>query len=176
MTTSRRTRAALALVGVGVLALAGCGDSTVDSSDVTETATASSEVPESSTAADDSADASESEETSTTRTSARPNGERDVTEPGATRASEVPDGRMPLSAADEEYLDALIDEGIDVAGTEDQLIATGRLQCGGEGEGADGDALVVGAIAGQLVTQGRTDDDEETVTRSIAEAAESAYC
>lgn len=160
--------AAMALIGAGALALAACGGSTVESSEVTDTTT---------TTAESSASETSTSESSTTRTSERADGERDITEPGAARASDAPDGRMPLSGDDEDFLDALIADDIDVEGTEDQLIAAGHVHCDA---GADGgtpeDALVIDAVAGQLVAQERTDKDEAAVTEAIAKAAESAYC
>lgn len=160
--------AAMALIGAGALALAACGGSTVESSEVTDTTT---------TTAESSASETSSSKSSTTRTSERADGERDITEPGAARASDAPDGRMPLSGDDEDFLDALIADDIDVEGTEDQLIAAGHVHCDA---GADGgtpeDALVIDAVAGQLVAQERTDKDEAAVTEAIAKAAESAYC
>ena len=87
---------------------------------------------------------------------------------------------MPLSGDDEDYLDALIAAGIDVEGTEDQLIAAGHVHCGAgaadSGEGAESDEAVVNAVAGQVVAQERTEKDEAAVAQSIAKAAESAYC
>ncbi|SQB96098.1 DUF732 domain-containing protein [Corynebacterium xerosis] len=160
--------ATMALIGAGALALAACGGSTVESSEVTDTTT---------TTAESSASETSTSESSTTRTSERADGERDITEPGAARASDAPDGRMPLSGDDEDFLDALIADDIDVEGTEDQLIAAGHVHCDA---GADGgtpeDALVIDAVAGQLVAQERTDKDEAAVTEAIAKAAESAYC
>lgn len=152
---------AAATACAGALALAACGGgSTVDSSEVTgTTATGTSETSSPTSAS-----------STPVRTSPRPDGEREVIEPGATRASEAPDGRQPLSADDEKFLDALIADGIDVAGTEDQLIAAGRIHCTGQ------DSEVIDAVAGQLVAQERTDAREDDVTKSIAKAAETAYC
>ncbi|MFD5868476.1 hypothetical protein ACFWGD_07680 [Corynebacterium sp. NPDC060344] len=174
--TGRARAAVLALLGAGTLALAACGDATVESSDVTETATASEET---GTSESESAETSTSTSSTseTTRTSARNSEERDITEPGAARASSAPDGRMPLSGDDEDFLDDLIADGIDVEGVEDQLIAAGHVQCGaGANDGREGDAAVVDAVAGQIVAQERTDGDEAAVSQSIAKAAESAYC
>ena len=170
-----RARAAvLALIGAGSLVLAACGDSTVESADVTETTTATDE------AASSTSETSSTRTSETSRTSARNFEERDITEPGAARASSAPDGRMPLSGDDEDYLDALIAAGIDVEGTEDQLIAAGHVHCGAGAadsrEGAESDEAVVNAVAGQVVAQERTEKDEAAVAQSIAKAAESAYC
>ena len=167
-----RARAAvLALIGAGSLVLAACGDSTVESADVTETTSATDE------AASSTSETSSTRTSETSRTSARNSEERDITEPGAARASSAPDGRMPLSGDDEDYLDALIAAGIDV---EDQLIAAGHVHCGAgaadSGEGAESDEAVVNAVAGQVVAQERTEKDEAAVAQSIAKAAESAYC
>lgn len=156
-----RARTALAaVVFAAALGLAACGDATVESSEVTETTTATTTT-------------STSTETSTStsvRTSPRQADERDIVEPGATRAESAPDGRQPLTEDDETFLDALIADGIDVDGTEDQLIAAGHIHC------SDEDDVVVEAVAGQIVAQERTDGDEADVTDAIAEAAEAAYC
>ena len=159
--TRNRVRKALAAsVFAAALGLAACGDATVESAEVTETTTATTTT-------------STSTETSTStsvRTSPRQADERDIVEPGATRAEQAPDGRQPLTADDETFLDALIADGIDVDGTEDQLIAAGHIHC------SDEDDVVVEAVAGQIVAQERTDGDEADVTDAIAEAAEAAYC
>ncbi len=168
---SARIRATvLALLGAGTLVLAACGDSTVESSEVTKTPSAT----ETKSSATSTPKSGESE---TPRTSARESGERDITEPGASRASSAPDGRMPLSRDDEKYLDALIAAGIDVEGAEDQLIAAGHVHCrAGSDKKSEADAAVVDAVAGQVIAQERTKKDADAVAGSIAKAAESAYC
>src|SRR5699024_4252859 len=109
-----RARTALAAaVFAAALGLAACGDATVESSEVTETTTATTTTSTS----------TETSTSSSVRASPREADERDIVEPGATRAEEAPDGRQPLTADDETFLDALIADGIDVQGTEDQLIA-----------------------------------------------------
>lgn len=156
----RRARTALAAVVVAAtLGVAACGEATVESSDVTET-----------TRTTGATSTSRETTSSSARTSPRQADERDIVEPGATRAESAPDGRQPLTADDEKFLDALIADGIDVQGTEDQLIAAGHIHCGGE------DDVVVEAVAGQIVAQGRAEGSESDVTGAIAEAAEAAYC
>lgn len=164
---------ALAVVAAAGLSLAACGGSTVESADVTDTDTAAPE----SASADASSSEASSSATSEKTTSREPSRERDINDPAATRASGAPDGRMPLTGDDEKFLDALIADGIDVEGTEDQLIAAGHVQCTADADdGPAGDSAVVGAVAGQLVAQGRTDKDEAGVAEAIAKAARQAYC
>ncbi|MDO5731170.1 DUF732 domain-containing protein [Corynebacterium sphenisci] len=157
-----------AAAAAAALALAGCGDATVDSADVTSTT-----APPSTRAGGDGAREDAARRTASS-TPAAPEGraERRITDPAATRAEDAPDRRMPLTPADEDFLAALDEAGIDVTGTEDQLIAAGHAHCGA----ADADAAIVSAAAGQLVTQGRVEGEAEDVARKIAAAADEAYC
>lgn len=178
LTTGRRrsprgARAAtVAVLAASALALASCGGSTVESADVTDTTTSGGGQSSSGASSTPGEEASES---SSAQTSRRQSAERDITEPGASRASAAPDGRMPLTADDEKFLDALSDARIKVDGTEDQLIAAGHVHC--DAKGGDGaDTVLVDAVAGQLIEQGRTEADAAAVAKSIANAAETAYC
>lgn len=164
----RATRLAAA-AAAAALALAGCGDATVDSADVTST-TASPSI----TTTGDAGGRGDGARRTASSTPAAPEGraERRITDPAATRAEDAPDRRMPLTPADEDFLAALDEAGIDVTGTEDQLIAAGHAHCGD----ADADAAIVAAVAGQLVAQGRVDGEAGDVAGEIADAADEAYC
>ncbi|MEJ5920302.1 MULTISPECIES: DUF732 domain-containing protein [unclassified Corynebacterium] len=146
------------------LLLAACGDATVESSDVTTSATA--EKP---------ATASEKATEQSTAKTTKPKDANDITDDAAERVDEEPAGTMPLSKDDEGYLDALIDQGIDVAGAEDQLIAAGRAQCD-EMVTDEEVGVLADAVAGQMIAQGRTDAKAENVAKAIADAAKKAYC
>ena len=87
---------------------------------------------------------------------------------------EVPAQEAPRPPQDVEYLGALTDQDIDVAGVEDQLIGTATTICNPEGTGID--QATVPAVAGQLVEQGRTDRSAEELTQLIVDNARQAYC
>lgn len=155
-----KRRALIALVSVPlVLGVAACGNSTVDSSEVT-----------SSTKARASEKVSAS---STTTTTTKANAD-DIVDPVATRAEEAPSGQMPLTDADEKFLDALIAAKIDVKGVEDQLIGAGHAHCV-QNEEQDKNVMV-NAMAGQLIAQERAKGKAPDVASAIAKAAEEAYC
>lgn len=75
-----------------------------------------------------------------------------------------------VTKADEPYLDALRNAGINVEGVEDQLISAGHAACRPE------DKVTVPAVAGQLLEQHRTDIAHELVSALIVENAQRAYC
>ncbi|WP_075693390.1 DUF732 domain-containing protein [Corynebacterium sphenisci] len=158
-----------AAAAAAALALAGCGDATVDSADVTSTTASPS-----TTTTGEAGGREDGARRTASSTPVAPEGraERRITDPAATRAADAPDHRMPLTPADEDFLAALDEAGIDVTGTEDQLIAAGHAHCGG----ADADAAIVAAVAGQLVAQGRVDGEAGDVAGEIAAAADEAYC
>lgn len=157
-----------AAAAAAALALAGCGDATVDSADVTSTTASPGAT------AGEAGGRGDAARRTASSTPAAPEGraERRITDPAATRAEDAPDHRMPLTPADEDFLAALDEAGIDVTGTEDQLIAAGHAHCGG----ADADAAIVAAAAGQLIAQGRVDGEAADVAGEIAAAADEAYC
>lgn len=155
----RRTAAALVAVPL-LLGVAACGDATVDSSEVASSSKAR---------ASEKVSGSSTPTTSTTRAD-----ENDIVDPVATRANEAPSGQMPLSDADEKYLDELIAAKIDVKGVEDALIGAGHAHCVQKGDGEPN--VMVNAIAGQVIAQDRSKDKAPDVARAIAKAAEKAYC
>lgn len=75
-----------------------------------------------------------------------------------------------VTKADEPYLEALRNAGINVEGVEDQLISAGHAACRPE------DKVTVPAVAGQLLEQHRTDIAHELVSALIVENAQRAYC
>lgn len=99
--------------------------------------------------------------------------ERDSTSsaPADKSAREVESlpGRAPGDPKEQEFFDDL--KGIDTAGVEDQLVATAQEVCR-----SGRDAVVLDAVAGQLVEQGATDLNPDEVAERIAAAAEKAYC
>lgn len=159
MRSGRRKAGFLSLVLAPALFLAACGGSTVDSSEVTTTATSTTETT-----------TGETTETSSPETEAT--SEAQAHDDAAARADELPDNRLPLSVEDEAFLDTLEGSDIDVEGTEDQIIAAARTACGD----TDDSEILIEAVAGQLITQERTDLSESEVSEIIADAAESAYC
>ena len=163
-----RRRVAAIILATATLAFTAvaCGDSTAESEEVSSAA--------SSSAAETTTSASESTSSTSTRSSSQPAGEPDITDPGATRVSEAPDGQMPLSKDDGAYLDALIAADIDVAGVEDQLIGAGRAICAEVPE-AEKEAMAT-AMAGQLRAQERTKVATDKVADAIASSAQKAYC
>ncbi|WP_448852615.1 DUF732 domain-containing protein [Corynebacterium sp. 335C] len=166
----RGVRAGLAAAAAcAALALGACGGATVDTAEIEAAESASSEAPAESSSAEKSAPESESGRRGPDHAPNPRATERDVNDPGATRADSAPDNRMPLTKEDERFLDALEADGIAVDGTEDQLIGAGHAHCGPDG-------ALVNAVAGQLVTQGRTDKSPEDAARVIADAADAAYC
>ncbi len=162
--TGDRVRVALAAaMAVPALVLSACGGSTVDTAEIESEQSSASAAP-------GSAEASPSAAPSATRGTPAPGSQSpQVRDPGATRADEAPDNRMPLTPEDESFLDALEGAGIAVDGTEDQLIGAGHAHCGV-------DSALVDAVAGQLVAQGRTDRSPQDAAKAIADAADAAYC
>lgn len=160
MNKSFRTLATTTVVALLTFGVAACGSSTVESSEVTSSTTTKT-----------------STTSSSTKTSAPKSSEKsapEITDPQAKRVDEAPDGQMKLSEADDSYLEALEKAGIDVAGVEDQLIGTGRAACADAPE--EERQVIVLAIAGQLVAQGRSQESAEEVAKTIASSAKKAYC
>ena len=160
MNKSFRTLATTTVVALLTFGVAACGSSTVESSEVTSSTTTKT-----------------STTSSSTKTSAPKSSEKsapEITDPQAKRVDEAPDGQMKLSEADDSYLEALEKAGIDVAGVEDQLIGTGRAACADAPE--EERQVIALAIAGQLVSQGRSQESAEEVAKTIASSAKKAYC
>ena len=140
-----------------VAALAGCGGATVDSDDVTETATATSTSETTETA---------SSSTVVERSSSAGGGASDQP---AREVTEVPQQASAFTPAEEAYLAGLRENGVNIDGVEDQLTATGVTVC-------EDDLITRDAVAGQLVEQRRTDMDAAGVATLIDDTARANLC
>ena len=138
-------------------ALAGCGGATVDSDDVTETATATSTSETTETA---------SSSTVVERSSSAGGGASDQP---AREVTEVPQQASAFTPAEEAYLAGLRENGVNIDGVEDQLTATGVTVC-------EDDLITRDAGAGQLVEQRRTDMDAAGVATLIDDTARANLC
>lgn len=138
-------------------ALAGCGGATVDSDDVTETATATSTSETTETAASS---------TVVERSSSAGGGASDQP---AREVTEVPQQASAFTPAEEAYLAGLRENGVNIDGVEDQLTATGATVC-------KDDLITRDAVAGQLVEQRRTDMDAAGVATLIDDTARANLC
>lgn len=140
-----------------VAALAGCGGVTVDSDDVTETATATSTSETTETASSTAA---------VERSSSASSGAADQP---AREVTEVPQQASAFTPAEEAYLAGLRENGVNIDGVEDQLTATGATVC-------EDDLITRDAVAGQLVEQRRTDMDAAGVATLIDDTARANLC
>ena len=140
-----------------VAALAGCGGATVDSDDVTETATATSTSETTETASSTAA---------VERSSSASGGASDQP---AREVTEVPQQASAFTPAEEAYLAGLRENGVNIDGVEDQLTATGATVC-------EDDLITRDAVAGQLVEQRRTDMDAAGVATLIDDTARANLC
>lgn len=168
-----------AALGTSAALLVGCGGSTVTSDDV-ESETTVAPLERSGTETTGAADPTESEDAEETTTQERPDGQggAGVAAPpppedqGAREISEIPETDAPTSAEDQEYLAALEDAGVDVAGVEASLVGTASTVCASEGDAN----VTASAVAGQLIEQGRTELEHGEATELIEESARAAYC
>lgn len=150
-----------------VAALAGCGGATVDSEDVTETATATATETETATSEETPASSSPStEETAASAVSSLSN--RPGDQP-AREVTEVPQQASAYTPQEEAYLATLRESGVNVDGIEDQLTATGATVCANS-------LITRDAVAGQLVEQRRTDMDAAGVAALISDSARANLC
>lgn len=139
-------------------ALAGCGGATVDSDDVTETATA--------TSTSETTETASSSSTVVERSSTAGGGASDQP---AREVTEVPQQASAFTPAEEAYLAGLRENGVNIDGVEDQLTATGATVC-------EDDLITRDAVAGQLVEQRRTDMDAAGVATLIDDTARANLC
>lgn len=156
----------LSLLALGsACVLAACGSATVESKD--------------GDGAGNSAPLERAEETKTSEakddkkkeqdnSSSRPSEQAD--DVGAREVDEVPAPQVVENEQDAEYLAAVGDGGIDIAGIEDQIIGAGLSACNPQ------DEVTVGAVAGQLIEQQRTKLEFDKIVQLIEDNAHSAYC
>lgn len=166
---SWRSAGFLALVSVAAPLLSACGGTTVESSDTG--ASPVSITQESSVKAVDPVEA-----------------QRRPADDPAHEVSSLPERKPQLSVADEQMLENLTDEGIDVAGYEVQLVGLSSRVCqeDSQSEGDNGSDSgsssstgvdeIVGAVAGQLVEQGKTKKSVEDTAAILSDVVEKAYC
>ena len=87
----------------------------------------------------------------------------------ASAIETLPEQASHFSAEEQAYLDYLSENGLNFAGVEDQLTATGHNVC------AD-DLITRDAVAGQLVEQRRTDMAPDALGQLIVDAARANLC
>lgn len=149
-------------------ALTACGGATVDSDDVTETATTSAT--EAATSATESGTASATESATASSAAAPGSSSRNGAGDQPAREVETVPTQVPSYAPEEQaFLDHLRQNGVNVDGLEDQLTATGFTVC-------DDDTITRDAVAGQLVEQRRTDMDAGTVATLLSDTARANLC
>ncbi|MBF9009964.1 DUF732 domain-containing protein [Corynebacterium phoceense] len=172
----RAPLAAAVLAAAGLLAA--CGSATVEQETPTSIApletTALSDAPssesaEASASASGAASASESSASASSEPESEAAAVATAQDEGARAISEAP-APAPLVDRDADYLAALTQSGINTEGVEDQLLGVGQNSCEGQ------DSVTIGAVAGQLIEQGRTQLPHEQVMALITNTAMAAYC
>lgn len=147
------------------LPLAACGGSaTVSKTDETVTPTA----PVTSTESSAATSVTETARATSTVNPAPAQSAEPVDKP-ASAIETLPEQASHFSAEEQAYLDYLSENGLNVAGVEDQLTATGLNVC------AD-DLITRDAVAGQLVEQRRTDMAPDALGQLIVDAARANLC
>ena len=147
------------------LPLAACGGSaTVSKTDETVTPTA----PVTSTESSAATSVTETARATSTVNPAPAQSAGPVDKP-ASAIEALPEQASHFSAEEQAYLDYLSENGLNVAGVEDQLTATGLNVC------AD-DLITRDAVAGQLVEQRRTDMAPDALGQLIVDAARANLC
>lgn len=165
MTVAYR-RLAGALVLTGALALTACGGSTVTSDDVDSSSTSVAPLDRGSSSASSSPSSSSTSPSRAASSSAQPQDE------GAREISSIPSAEPAVDPTQEKYISGLADDGINVEGIEAQLVGTAQTVCSDDPLAS----VTAGAVAGQLIEQGRTDRPVEEVTRAIETSARDNYC
>ncbi|AKV59544.1 DUF732 domain-containing protein [Corynebacterium riegelii] len=151
------------------LPLAACGGSaTVSKTDETVTPTAPVTSTESSAATSVTGTATETARATSTVNPAPAPSAGPVDKP-ASAIETLPEQASHFSAEEQAYLDYLSENGLNFAGVEDQLTATGHNVC------AD-DLITRDAVAGQLVEQRRTDMTPDALGQLIEDAARANLC
>ena len=147
------------------LPLAACGGSaTVSKTDETVTPTA----PVTSTESSAATSVTETARATSTVNPAPAPSAGPIDKP-ASAIESLPEQASHFSAEEQAYLDYLSENGLNVAGVEDQLTATGLNVC------AD-DLITRDAVAGQLVEQRRTDMAPDALGQLIVDSARANLC
>lgn len=167
---------------VAALALAACGgDATVENDDVSSVAPLTqTDDPAEESAGETDTDGEEtttedSDQTSEPNAPAPPPAQPQPEDGAAEEIEEIPEQAPQRSDEEEALLGELGDGGINVDGVEDQLIGAANTVCDSQGSGEDTN-VIVPAVAGQLIEQGKTELSNEEATELIDSAARSAYC
>ena len=151
------------------LPLAACGGSaTVSKTDGPATPTVTPTAPVTSTASSAATSATETARATSTVNPAPAQSAGPVDKP-ASAIETLPEQASHFSAEEQAYLDYLSENGLNFAGVEDQLTATGHNVC------AD-DLITRDAVAGQLVEQRRTDMTPDALSQLIEDAARANLC
>ena len=151
------------------LPLAACGGSaTVSKTDETVTPTAPVTSTESSAATSVTETVTETARATSTVNPAPAQSAGPVDKP-ASAIETLPEQASHFSPEEQAYLDYLSENGLNFAGVEDQLTATGHNVC------AD-DLITRDAVAGQLVEQRRTDMTPDALGQLIEDAARANLC
>ena len=151
------------------LPLAACGGSaTVSKTDETVTPTAPVTSTESSAATSVTETVTETARATSTVNPAPAQSAGPVDKP-ASAIETLPEQASHFSPEEQAYLDYLSENGLNFAGVEDQLTATGHNVC------AD-DLITRDAVAGQLVEQRRTDMTPDALGQLIVDAARANLC
>lgn len=155
----------LTLTLILALPLAACGGSaTVSKTDETVTPTA----PVTNTESSAATSVTETARATSTVNPAPAQSAGPVDKP-ASAIETLPQQASHFSAEEQAYLDYLSENGLNFAGVEDQLTATGHNVC------AD-DLITRDAVAGQLVEQRRTDMTPDALGQLIEDAARANLC
>lgn len=152
----------LAAVCVAVALIAsGCGKSTSEGEDSSSSTSLATETSSSSAAPSSEDSASSSEASSPSAGAPKDKSTREI--------DSLPTTPPPRQPKEQKYLDSL--QGITTDGVEDQLIVAAQEVCS-----VGQDSVIVGAIAGQLISLGHADGEKKDVQDRIAAAAKKAYC
>lgn len=176
-----RKYASLLIAGVAALGLTACGgDATVENDPATELSSVAPLTREPTTTETESETSTETEEGEeggerSSTSAAPPAPAEPLPQDGpAEEIEEIPTQTVQRTPGEEGYLTQLSEKEIDIAGVEDQLIGAADTVC--ESQESGNPNVIVPAVAGQLIEQGKTDLPAEEVAALIESAAESAYC
>ncbi|AKK04154.1 hypothetical protein [Corynebacterium epidermidicanis] len=164
----RKLGGSLVIITAGLL-LAGCGGgATVDNQAATAVSVAPlSKAPLASTSASVSPSATASPRQNDAPVGAAPRPRDEA----AVEISALPSDGPKRTDSESKYLDELKKQGIRVEGIEDQMLGAASQVCLNEK-----DNYLIGAIAGQVVEQKRTDKKPAEVADIITKAAKDGYC
>ncbi|MDO4929166.1 MAG: DUF732 domain-containing protein [Corynebacterium sp.] len=173
-TTANATRRGLsvaALVAVGSI-LAACGGGTTVESDTDESIAPLTRELASSSTSSTSAESSSAQESASTSSSTGASAEPQGPDQPAQEISQLP--TTEFTSVDTEFLAALNETGIDVAGIESEMVSAGMMVCGDTTDALT--QATVDAVAGQVIEQQRTTASHDTVVAEIKEQASKTYC